>query len=97
MISKLRSPTLTLGLLTALVSLGQGSILKRQEECELLYVGTNEILYPVALDTYIGANTVLNIGGITINIDNAPTYINTVVTATTTVNVTQTVTAGAAA
>lgn len=36
--------------------------------------------YPVFINTYIAANTIINInGGVTININNAPTYISTVV------------------
>ncbi|RDW89263.1 hypothetical protein BP6252_01295 [Coleophoma cylindrospora] len=53
---------------------------------------------PVFINSYIAANTIINInGGVTININNAPTFLSTVVTATvlatTTATLTSTVTA----
>ncbi|KAL3419135.1 hypothetical protein PVAG01_09357 [Phlyctema vagabunda] len=62
----------------------------------IVYVSTNVVSYPVFINTYISANTIINInGGVTININNAPTFLSTVVTATATVTDFSTVTESA--
>jgi hypothetical protein len=51
-----------------------------------------EVQYPVFINTFIESNTIINVnGGITLNINNAPTTVNTIITATSTVTVTSTV------
>lgn len=59
----------------------------------VVHVSTNVVSYPVYLNSYISSNTIINInGGVTININNAPTYLNTVVNATRTETLYSTVT-----
>lgn len=56
-------------------------------------VVTNYLTYPVIINTFIPANTIINInGGVTININNAPTSIATTVLATSTIVSTETLT-----
>lgn len=51
------------------------------------------VYYPIYVHTYVPSNTIIIInGGVEINVTNAPTSISTVVTATTTSFVTETVT-----
>ncbi|RDW88556.1 hypothetical protein BP6252_00588 [Coleophoma cylindrospora] len=46
-----------------------------------IFVCTTLVTYPVLINTYIKANTIINInGGVTININNAPTNLSTIVT-----------------
>lgn len=52
----------------------------------------HEVTYPVVVDQYCETNTILIInGGVTINVNNAPTQLSTTVTVTTTSTVTSTV------
>lgn len=74
-------------------------IIPRQEVClpesggiVQIHVSTNVVSYPVYINTYITTNTTINInGGVTININNAPTQIDTTLTATATETFTSTV------
>ncbi|KAL3428035.1 hypothetical protein PVAG01_01544 [Phlyctema vagabunda] len=95
-------PTLLLSLfLSAVQSFSIGEEAKRDvpvicyadQPIVKLYVSTNVVTYPVFINTYISANTIINInGGVVININNAPTSLSTTVTATATSTVTSTVT-----
>lgn len=51
----------------------------------------NIVIRPVAINEYFSAATILNIGGIMINIDTVPTSISTIVTGTFTQTQTSTV------
>lgn len=56
-------------------------------------VGPQVIVYPVEINNYYPDNTIININnGPSINIYNAPTYISTIVQATSTITTTSTVT-----
>ncbi|RDW77109.1 hypothetical protein BP6252_05162 [Coleophoma cylindrospora] len=84
MFSKLATSVVTLA---SLLSISQATALERRlDYCvdpTIVHIKTYEISYPVFINTYISANTIINInGGVTININNAPTYISTVVTGT---------------
>ncbi|KAL3423058.1 hypothetical protein PVAG01_04805 [Phlyctema vagabunda] len=58
-----------------------------------LYISTTLVSYPVFINTYVSANTIINInGGVTININNAPTQLSTTISATSTSTITSTVT-----
>jgi hypothetical protein len=57
-----------------------------------LIIQTQVVSYPVYIDTYIASNTIINInGGVTININNAPTSLVTTVIAISTTTITSTV------
>ncbi|KAL3424724.1 hypothetical protein PVAG01_04005 [Phlyctema vagabunda] len=59
-----------------------------------VYISTQVVTYPVFINTYVSANTIINInGGVVININNAPTSLSTTVTASSTTTITSTVTA----
>jgi len=85
---------------TSLLGFSSASPLERRQadmcyEPWVVYVSTNVISYPVVIQTYIAANTIINInGGVTININNAPTSLDTTVTATATVTSYSTLTPG---
>lgn len=84
MFSKLAASVITLSYLWGT---SQASALeRRQDYCVnpvIVHISTYEVSYPVFINTYIPADTIINIdGGVTVNINNAPTYISTVVTAT---------------
>ncbi|RDW73949.1 hypothetical protein BP5796_07391 [Coleophoma crateriformis] len=80
-------------------------IIRRQEACTpasggivQVYISTTVVTYPVHVSTYVAANKVINInGGVTINVNNAPTMIDTTVTATGTETISSTITVVATA
>ncbi|RDW64139.1 hypothetical protein BP5796_10641 [Coleophoma crateriformis] len=97
MFSKLVTSAVTLA---SLLRFSQATALQRRlDYCvdpTVVFIKTYEISYPVFINTYISANTIINInGGVTININNAPTYISTVVTGITNSTVYATTTATA--
>ncbi|KAL3420361.1 hypothetical protein PVAG01_08860 [Phlyctema vagabunda] len=101
MFSKIASSVLAI---SAAIGGVQASLDERQVVCTgtpvQVNVSTVAVAYPVYISTYITADTIINInGGVTININNAPTFLSTVVTATTTsvVTVTDVTTATATA
>lgn len=85
------------------LSIGQisANILEvRQDDICLItaYVFPTVVEYPVLIQQYFEENTILIVnGGVTININNAPTSLSTTVTATSTSTTTSTVTATATA
>jgi hypothetical protein len=88
----------TLASLAGLFSLSNAipAALTPFEEClaaeiAQVYIETQVINYPIYINTFIESNTIINInGGITINVNNAPTQLVTTVTANTTATVTTT-------
>ena len=57
----------------------------------VIYISTNVVSYPLVINQYFESNTIFVInGGVTINISNAPTALNTTVTVTTTSTTTST-------
>jgi hypothetical protein len=51
---------------------------------------TYAVEYLVLINQFFESNTIINVGGITININNAPTQLSTIITATSTATVTNT-------
>lgn len=59
-----------------------------------VFISTKLVNYPVLVSTFIPADTTINInGGVTININNAPTNLSTIVTGSSTTTYTEVVTA----
>ncbi|KAI9811893.1 MAG: hypothetical protein M1827_005244 [Pycnora praestabilis] len=71
-------------------------LVERQDACPAgsgivqVYITENTVTFPIVINQYFEDNTVINIGGITININNAPTSLSTSTQGTSTVTVTST-------
>ncbi|RDW58234.1 hypothetical protein BP6252_13645 [Coleophoma cylindrospora] len=82
---------LIFGLLHAVSASVQGEdlVARQKDSCHsnlpatTLHLASTVLVYPIHIDTFISADTVINInGGVTININNAPTYLQTNILAT---------------
>lgn len=66
--------------------LDERAIVGRLDPCDIVYANITEVIHTVVINQYFGSNTILNIdGGVTININNAPTTLITTVLSTETV------------
>ena len=87
---------LSLGLASIAAATPLADLVPRQASCPAgeitqVIIETQVLAYPVFINQYFENNTIINVGGITITINNAPVTLITTVFPATTVTVTSTV------